>query len=124
MKRYFIFKAKLSCLREKRVTLPHSLLMFFACNVHHCVVQITECAKTLQIKGPLELYGMDLDDFGSGELNHDALDSFSKWTEVLHHSREHPETVLQVLLKCHEYDYARKWAHIYKANQLMLQVML
>ena len=98
--------------------------MFFACNVCHCVVQIAECAKTLQINGQLELCGMDLDDFGSDELNHDALDNFSKWTEVLHHSREHPEMVLQVLLKCHEYDCARKWAHIHKANQLMFQVVI
>ena len=66
----------------------------------------------------------DLDDFDTDELNHDILERLTKWTEVLHHSHEHPELVLQVLLKCHEYGCARQWAKIHKANRLMLQVTI
>lgn len=66
----------------------------------------------------------DLDDFGMDELNHDLLQKFGKWTEVQRHSRERPQLVLQVILKCHDYSCARKWAAIHKVSQLTLQVVL
>ena len=62
-------------------------------------------------------------DFDPDELNNDCLDNFSSMTHVEQQSRQYPEMVLQILLKCHEYDCARKWACIHKESQFMFQVV-
>ncbi len=84
--------------------------------------QVTDCAKTLQVKGHVELAVRDLDDFGLDDLTHDVLESLCTWTAAQRKSLEKPELVLQVLLMCNEYPCARKWAAIHDASQIMLQV--
>ncbi len=86
-------------------------------------MQVTECAKTLQISGHVELSRRDLDDLSTDELTHDVLERLCAWPEAQRRSLEHPELVLQVLLLCCEFGAARKWARLHSASLLMLQVL-
>ncbi len=95
-----------------------ALFIYFQLNS----LQVTECAKNLQIKGPFQIEDQNLDDLDEIHLTHDLLENLCRWTEVVRQSHDNPELVLKVLLKSHEYSVARQWAVIYKAKPVLLQV--
>ncbi|XP_064623470.1 zinc finger FYVE domain-containing protein 26-like isoform X2 [Lineus longissimus] len=83
--------------------------------------KIIECAKTLQIKLSMRTRPEvpPQDEYDAIDFEH--LEQLMTWQGVVHHSKQTPEEILKVLVKCQEFKTLRQWAEIHNVGPIMKQ---